>query len=140
MIPSFYQRCKDFPRTPNGKIDRKALKFILSDAEFNSKTNKTQFTPTEKIIYDIWTEILKIKEITKTDNFFEIGGNSLIAIYVQSRMEAAFKVKVGLRNFFDSPRIRDLAEAVDILSAKSLDGKSPLENNKSDSKIIKGEI
>jgi len=77
------------------------------------------FTPTEKMIYSIWCDILKIKDILKTDNFFNKGGYSLLAVKAFNKIKAAFNVDdLEMRVFFDSPRIEDLAEAIDILLIK----------------------
>jgi hypothetical protein len=54
-----------------------------------------------------------------TDNFFEIGGNSLLAITVMSKIESAFETELGLRLFFDDPKIISLAESIDILKLET---------------------
>ena len=67
----------------------------------------------------IFEDVLKIKNIRIEDNFFDIGGNSLLAISVFSKIESAFNIKLSLRIFFDGPRIKDLAEVVDFTIYKS---------------------
>ncbi|RPI73976.1 MAG: acyl carrier protein, partial [Ignavibacteriales bacterium] len=71
--------------------------------------------------------------------FFNLGGNSLLAISVFSKIESAFKVKMSLRVFFDSPIIKDLAETMEITQQKIVDNKPDKKENIS-SKIIKGQI
>ena len=139
MIPSAYQIMKIFPRTSNGKIDRKAFVFDFTDEAVKSGVQKVYMTPSEKIIHDIWCETLKTRDISVTDNFFETGGNSLLAISVFSKMESALNIKLNLRIFFDSPRIKDLAESFDIEKQKADDNKS-YKKEVVFSKIIKGEI
>ena len=79
---------------------------------------------TQKKILSIFQDVLKIKNIGMTDNFFDIGGNSLLAIAVFSKIEAAFNIQLSLRIFFDGPRIKDLAEIVDFTLYKSIGEKT----------------
>jgi amino acid adenylation domain-containing protein/FkbH-like protein len=139
MIPSAYRIMREFPRTSNGKIDRKALVFETTEAESITRVDKADMTSAEKIIHSIWFEALKTPDISVTDNFFEIGGNSLLAISVFSKIESAFNVKMNLRLFFDGPRIQDLGEIVDI----ALQNHGTVTMDKKitrSSKIVKGAI
>ena len=139
MIPAAYKIMKVFPRTSNGKIDRKALVFDIEEHGGNGGGHIKNMTASEKIIHEIWCDTLKSGDISVTDNFFDAGGNSLLAISVFSKMETALGSKLDLRTFFDSPRIRDLAENFDIEKQKNVDNKSFKKENVF-SKIIKGEI
>ena len=140
MIPSAYKYMKGFPTTINGKIDRDALVYDFKEMELkNSEENKT-LTSTEAIIFNIWTEVLKTRNISVTDNFFEIGGNSLLAITVFSKIEAAFNIELVLRLFFDSPRIKDLAETIDMKKYKLVEKNFKETRNGNKSSIISGEL
>jgi amino acid adenylation domain-containing protein len=139
MIPSFYKILKDFPRTSNGKIDRKVLYFNSNNIGKSERDYTETLTPSEKIIHDIWCKAFRRTDISVTDNFFNVGGNSLLAISVFSRIESAFNIKLSLRIFFDSPRIRDLGEIIDIAKQKVIEKKQDI-NEKVFSKIIKGQI
>jgi amino acid adenylation domain-containing protein len=142
MIPSFFQRSDGFPRLPNGKINKKALNLEIDETVRNIEIDPdlNTFNQSELKIYDIWCEALKTKDISKTDNFFDIGGNSLLAISVFSKIELAFNVDLGLRIFFDGPRIKDLAEAVDFAKHKDVKNKSFQKTDLEDTRIIEGEI
>jgi len=141
MVPKFYQKSDGFPRMPNGKIDRKALTLDMNELESRERKEvNTTLTPIEMIIYKIWSEALKTREISISDNFFDIGGNSLIAVTVFSKIEYAFKLNLGLRIFFDSPRIKDLAEVIDIENQKLIANKFSNNKVKPNSKLVKGEI
>jgi amino acid adenylation domain-containing protein len=140
MVPSAYKFMQGFSKTINGKTDRKALNFNLKELKGKSSEENINLTPTEKIIHDIWCEALKTKEISNSDNFFDIGGNSLLALSVFSKIESAFNVELGLRIFFDSPRIKDLAEAIDISMNKDVEQKSFKKILSEDTRIIQGEI
>ncbi len=143
MIPYSFMTMKEFPRTLNGKVDRKALIFKFNDLpgvpDRVSLDIKT-LNPTEKRIFDIWCDILKTNDILITDNFFEIGGNSLLAISVMAQINSNFNSSLGLRVFFDSPRIIDLAEAIDIVVQKTLINDTAGRINGNSIKVVKGEI
>ncbi len=119
MIPSFYQIKDELPRLPNGKINRSILKVENSESEKVDENNRESLSPTELIMFNIWSVILKTRSFTKTDNFFNIGGNSILAILVTSKIRSVFNIELGLRRFFESPIITDLAEAIDILTHKN---------------------
>lgn len=70
-------------------------------------------TPTEQAIFNIWSEAFMTKDISITDNFFERGGDSLLAITVMAKVRAAFKIDISLKALIENPRIKDLAEKVD---------------------------
>jgi surfactin family lipopeptide synthetase A len=114
MVPSVYKFMHGFPKTINGKIERKALQLDLTELDNSRKEKKIKpLTDTEKIIHKLWSEALRTKDISVIDNFFDIGGNSLMAVSIMSRMESAFNIELELKIFFESPKIKDLAEAID---------------------------
>jgi len=142
MIPSAFKYMHGFPKTVNGKTDKNSLTLDVNDIGIDKieRHNLETLTPNEKRILDIWSDILKTKDILITDNFFEIGGNSLLAISVMSKIESVFNIELGLRVFFDSPRIKDLAERIDILLLKTVKADQVKEVIENESKIIEGEI
>jgi len=113
MVPDVFKVVNGFPRNINGKIDKNALAVDLNDFEKHELTVQAALTETERVIHDIWCKSLKRRAILITDNFFEIGGNSILAIAVFSEIESAFNLELGLRVFFDSPRIIDPAKIID---------------------------
>lgn len=137
MIPSYYKIMRGFPLTVNGKTDRKALSFDHRDHETLSAQIQEGMTATEEKIHIIWKKILKNDRITSSDNFFDLGGNSLLAVSVISGIEKEFKVKLGTKVFFSNPRIKDLAEYIGILLKNP---GSEFTGSGSDSRIIEGEI
>lgn len=139
MVPRLFQKSDHFPRTPNGKIDKKALNFENKFFFHDENEMQIALTPTEEAIHRIWCKALKIKNISRIDNFFDIGGTSLIALSVFSDMLSSFKVDLGLNVFFNSPRIMDLAEEIDIARQKSVGDLTVLRVD-TDSKIVEGEL
>lgn len=140
MIPSTFKTMQGFPKTINGKINKDALTLDVTDLTKRENQDLKTLTQSEKKIFDIWSDVLKTRDILTSDNFFEIGGNSLLAISVMSKIESAFDVELGLRVFFDSPRIKDLAEAVDIIKNKQGEAKSFSLLKDSKLQIVTGEI
>jgi tyrocidine synthetase-3 len=140
MVPSFYKIMKGFPKTINGKIDKEALKvdsFDLTEQEVYSTDN---LSGTEKAVYQIFSDVLKLKEISVSDNFFDIGGSSLSAMSVHSKLKTTFRIELELRTFFDSPRIKDLAEIIDVRMKKTASAGGVEKSKKTPSKITEGEI
>ncbi|HPT20308.1 MAG TPA: amino acid adenylation domain-containing protein [Bacteroidales bacterium] len=118
MHPSLFQICKELPRLPNRKVDRKALKFNQSDLlDSEIETNET-LSPMESAIYDIWCKILKHENISINDNFFDLGGDSLKAVTMISRIRSEFNVNLPLKIFLKAPRVKELAENVEALMQK----------------------
>jgi amino acid adenylation domain-containing protein len=119
MIPSTFIPLDEFPQTPNGKIDRRALP---EPDQVGVET--AVFTPpetlVEELLADIWSEVLNIDPISIHDNFFELGGHSLLVTRVLSRLQEAVDVALPLRDFFAAPTIAQMAETVETLLADLL--------------------
>ena len=113
MLPSFFVSLDQLPLTPNGKVNRKALPALdyakpALEADFTAPR-----TVTEEMVCGIWCEVLSIDQISIHDNFFHLGGHSLIATQAISRARDAFRIEVPLRRIFESPTVAGLAEAID---------------------------
>lgn len=112
MVPAAFVALDALPLTPNGKVDRKAL--LEHDVRFTSRTEYVApRTPVEETLAEIWTEILDVDRVGAHDHFFDVGGQSLLAAQVVSRIREAFGVEVPVRVVFQEPRLADLAERVD---------------------------
>ena len=140
MIPSAFKPMHGFPKTVNGKTDKDKLVMDISEMISHKDIDLKTFSTTERKIYDVWSEALKTKEISPTDNFFDIGGSSLMAISIFTKIKLAFNVDLGLKIFFDSPRIKDLAETIEVSLHKKAEQKSLKEVKGEGTKIISGEI
>ncbi|WP_442940787.1 non-ribosomal peptide synthase/polyketide synthase [Nostoc sp.] len=108
MIPSSFVLLENLPLTPNGKIDHRAL----PTHELNEAYYVMPNTEAEKIIAAIWQKALQVEKVGLYDNFFEIGGHSLIATQVISRLQEAFGTSLPLRHIFESPTVSQLSEAI----------------------------
>jgi amino acid adenylation domain-containing protein len=140
MVPSIFKFMNGFPKTTNGKIDRKALILDGTETLQRDQEMRKPITASERIIYDIWSAALGMDEIDVSDNFFDIGGNSLMAIAVFSKIEKAFKIELGLRVFFDSPRIKDLADMCDVAIRKKTADRQSESKDRGPAKTVKGEL
>ncbi len=106
MIPEQLVFLAAFPLTPNGKIDRSAL----PDAPLPPASAEAQpEDETERKIARIWEQILGVRGIGAHDNFFAIGGHSLKALQVVSRINKEFGVDLEVRTIFENPGLRNLA-------------------------------
>lgn len=108
------------PLTANGKIDRKALPAADLD---RSNTDAALNTETERRIAEIWQEVLGVANVCADDGFFSLGGHSLSATHVVSRVRQAFSVSLPLRSLFESPYLKDFARAVDEAQKACTDGR-----------------
>jgi non-ribosomal peptide synthetase component F len=106
MMPSAIYLLDVLPLTPNGKVDRSSLH---PPKAFQHESPAKPGTPVEAIIEGLWCELLNRDRVGVHENFFEIGGQSLLATQLISRLRLTFNLEVDFRVFFDNPTIRELA-------------------------------
>ncbi|WP_240199100.1 MULTISPECIES: non-ribosomal peptide synthase/polyketide synthase, partial [unclassified Gordonia (in: high G+C Gram-positive bacteria)] len=107
MVPSHVIALDEVPRTPAGKLDRRALpmpEFVTEPGEYVAPR-----TLTEEIVAGVFAEVLGVDRVGVTTSFFDLGGNSLSATKVTARVGAALGVRVGVRDLFDAPSVAELA-------------------------------
>ncbi len=110
MVPSSFVMMEALPRTPNGKIDRRNLP---DPGNAREAANELYIAPRpgiERVIATIWQEVLKVDKVGINDNFFGLGGHSLLLVHAQSKVTEALKVKVSMMEMFKYPTISALAE------------------------------
>jgi len=111
MIPLYFIQLPQMPLTANGKIDRK----VLPEPDGNVNTGTEYEAPgneTEEKLVKIWEEVLGIKNIGINDNFFDLGGHSLKATILVSKIHKKFNTRMDLLNFFRYPTIKGLSELI----------------------------
>ncbi|WP_405147638.1 non-ribosomal peptide synthase/polyketide synthase [Nocardia salmonicida] len=111
MVPSLLVQLDAMPTNASGKLDRKALPepdFRVSAAEFREPR-----TTAERAVAALFAELLDVETVGLDDDFFRLGGNSLIATRAIGRLQANFGVRVNVRDFFDSPTVAVLATLVE---------------------------
>jgi amino acid adenylation domain-containing protein/non-ribosomal peptide synthase protein (TIGR01720 family) len=112
MIPSVFVTLAELPLTANGKLDRKALPAPDGSRPILEREFVAPRTETEKVLAEIWSEVLRVSQVGIHDNFFELGGHSLLATIVTSRIRASFSVELPLRYIFEAPTVARLALAI----------------------------
>ncbi|MFZ0599231.1 MAG: condensation domain-containing protein, partial [Flavobacterium sp.] len=120
MVPNYYVQLENMPLTSNGKIDRKALPNVLENdiirKEYVASTNETE----EKLV-QIWEEVLMIEKVGVTDNFFEIGGHSIKAMKLISKIKEEFNVSLKISEIFNNPTLFLQSEYIASLEVNSND-------------------
>ncbi|BCG96169.1 non-ribosomal peptide synthetase [Mesorhizobium sp. 131-2-1] len=115
MIPTHYVRLERMPLTSNGKIDRASLPEPTAENIQPAQDFAAPSTETEKMLAALWCDLLKVESIGRDDNFFGLGGQSLLVMRVVSHMRKTFGVDVQLRNLFERPTVAGLAEVIDAM-------------------------
>jgi amino acid adenylation domain-containing protein len=109
MVPAVVMVLDEIPLTPVGKLDRKAL----PEPVFETRPFRAPVTATEIAVAGVFADVLSVEQVGLDDEFFELGGNSLIATQVVTRLGAAFDARVPVRQLFETSTVADLAVAVD---------------------------
>jgi thioesterase domain-containing protein len=107
MIPTYFTALPAFPLTPNGKVDRKALPNPQT-ATFNEDLQAPS-DDIERQLLGMWQELLGIANLCVTDNFFEMGGHSLLMTRMLIEIEAIWDKELPINILFEAPTIRQLA-------------------------------
>lgn len=114
MLPGIWVMMEALPRTPHGKVDRRALPAPEGQVAHAPATPPQ--TRTESVLAAIWQELLQVDRVNVHDNFFELGGHSLLLIQVRDRLQAHLGQTVSMVELFQYPTIRALAEHMDGVS------------------------
>ncbi|OBB23887.1 hypothetical protein A5792_31400 [Mycolicibacterium peregrinum] len=109
MVPTQIVVLAEMPLTSSGKIDRRAL----PAPTFVATSFRAPQTPTEKTVAEVFTEVLGLGRVGLDDDFFALGGDSLIAIRVCARLQSALGREVPVRYLFEAPTVGVLADYLD---------------------------
>ncbi|MCK4258234.1 MAG: amino acid adenylation domain-containing protein, partial [Halanaerobiales bacterium] len=111
MIPTYFVELKELPLTVNGKINRKSL-----PSPDLSNISKSEYIPPtdelERRLVSVWSDLLGVEKIGIMDNFFNLGGQSLLAILLIGRIFKELNVEVPLTEIFTNPNIKGLASYI----------------------------
>ena len=113
MLPSHYLFLESFPLTPNGKIDRQALPIAAQKEVALGENCATPRTAIEDILAGICAQVLGVDRVGVYDNFFDLGGHSLMVMLVIARVRDSFQIELPLLSFFESPTVAELAKKVE---------------------------
>jgi len=113
MLPNAYVFLSTLPLTANGKLDRKAL----PAPDVGERLKQRYLAPrsaTETVLADMWAELLGLERVGIEDHFFDLGGHSLIATQLVSRLNRAFAIEIPLKMLFEAGTVEKLAEQIDL--------------------------
>lgn len=110
MIPTLFIKIDKLPLTPNGKVDRKELQHLEGQRLELSTTFIAPETQIEKKLSKIWSEILNKEKVGVNDNFFDLGGTSLLAAKLQQEINEKLGIQMTILDIFQYPSIQSLCE------------------------------
>ena len=113
MMPSVFVLLEALPLAANGKLNRRALPAPGQARPELESDYAAPRTPTEKLLAEIWSDVLKLKQIGVNDDFFQLGGHSLLATQVISSVRERFRIDLPLHYLFHFSTVAGLASAVD---------------------------
>lgn len=116
MVPGAWVELKHFPLSPNGKIDRKALPKPETRSSEAAHSYVAPRTALEEHLARIWSELLGVDKVGIRDNFLELGGHSLIAIRVLSRVARECGADLQVQSLFDAPTIEEFSRTVEAMA------------------------
>jgi amino acid adenylation domain-containing protein len=114
MVPDDFVLLDVIPSTPNGKIDRKALPKPDYSYIVRSQAYVAPRTSNEKLVADIWQEMMGLDKISVVDNFFQLGGRSLVAVKIMAKLEEKTGKRLPLATLFEHSTVEKLAARLDI--------------------------
>ncbi len=123
MVPWSFEYLERLPLNANGKVDRDALPEPASVTELSGEYVGPR-TATEEMLCGIWSEVLRVERVGVHDNFFALGGHSLLGMQVNSRMRQAFGVELPLRALFEAESLATLAAHVEEQTGLRANGNS----------------
>ncbi|MBD2826377.1 non-ribosomal peptide synthetase, partial [Xenorhabdus sp. 5] len=110
MLPGAFVTLESFPFTPNGKLDRKALPAPDQSAVV-ARDYEAPISEPEILLAQIWQELLGLEHVGRHDHFFELGGNSLMAVNLIERLRGLGQA-LDVRSVFSAPVLTDMAQAI----------------------------
>ena len=119
MVPTAIVIVPALPLNPNGKVDRRALPAPDWDSAAQSGFEEPR-TPTEELVAEIFSQILRRKRVGRHDNFFDIGGDSVKSIQVAGEIHRALDLSIPTRTLFDAQTVQAYAQAVEDHLSKGL--------------------
>jgi len=121
MLPSHFVKLERLPLTPNGKVDRKGLPKPDRETRLNTNEYVAPVTEVEKKLSEIWSNILGIEQVGLHDNFFDLGGNSILVMKLIFRIHHELHQDVPMTSIFDYPKFSDFIQNISIKEGAILD-------------------
>lgn len=121
MIPAIFMGIEKMPLSPNGKIDRKLLPKPDQHRPELANIYVAPQSELESILVEIWTALLKVDQVGIEDNFFDLGGHSLLVVQVVNQLKESLNLELSITKLFQYPTIKDLANYIKQNSDQSLE-------------------
>jgi amino acid adenylation domain-containing protein len=121
MVPALWIEMMDLPLTVNGKIDKKALQRI-ERPELLGSEYVAPATDIEQKLADIWKELLQLKTVSIHDNFFQLGGHSLIIMRLISLIRKELQLELTIKDFFQFNTIHSLSKYIELMTVADSNG------------------
>jgi len=115
MVPTVFVKMPALPLTLNGKVDRASLPESNAENTLRDEVFTAQRTPIEERLAKIVCSLLNLNEVSVNDNFFLLGGHSLLGTQLIVKIRDAFGVDLALRTLFDAPTISELSSEIERL-------------------------
>jgi len=125
MVPSAFAFLEALPLTSNGKLDRRALPAPRENQLIADTAYVAPRTPIEAELAAMWSQLLGVERVGIHDNFFEVGGHSLLVTQAVARIRDVFEVELPLRLLFKVSTVAELAQAIERVKARSEELRKP---------------
>jgi amino acid adenylation domain-containing protein/non-ribosomal peptide synthase protein (TIGR01720 family) len=140
MVPAFFLFLKEFPLTPNGKVDRLALPVPDDSRPALTQAYVAPQTPEEHMLAAIWSDVLHIEHVGIYDNFFALGGDSLLSMTILAKSHKQ-GLNFSLQELFQHPRISDLSRILRRSEVVTTSNREPLKTGSlTTSELEMGEV
>ncbi|MEU5839555.1 amino acid adenylation domain-containing protein [Streptomyces diacarni] len=126
MVPSILMTLDEMPLSANGKLDRRALPDPSDEQLSGDMPYTAPRTPAEEVMAGIWADVLGLPHVGIHDNFFSMGGSSLLMTQVVSRIRAIWSVELPVRAIYREPTVMGLAAEVAALGREGTPGRAPV--------------
>jgi amino acid adenylation domain-containing protein/thioester reductase-like protein len=118
MVPNVFIALSSLPKTPNGKVDKKELLQQVKENSYESANYLAPRNGLETKLADIWKELLNLNIVGVTDNFFDIGGYSLLITEMMVKIKEEFNIDFSLPAFLESPTVENLSKLISSKESK----------------------
>jgi amino acid adenylation domain-containing protein len=114
LLPGHIQLIDALPLTSTGKVDYLALSELeVAVASPQERSPRVTVTPTETLVADLFAELLQVADVSRSDNFFALGGNSLLAIRLCGLLQRRHRLRLSVASLFRTPTVKHLAQHLD---------------------------
>jgi hypothetical protein len=112
MVPAKILQLEQLPLTTNGKVDRQRLPAPQSIEQKATRNSEQIYTPIEEVMLGVWQQVLEVKEIGRDEDFFRMGGHSLLGTRLTARLQTIFGVAVPITWLFEAPTVAKLSKRI----------------------------